>query len=166
MGRAAQAVQGASGGQSIRILIDAGSLLVKPEIAIVQIEADLQSPAATSLVGREVVRKQMAKPRPSSIQANREHKQEWLVAMVRRRGPPLPKRFYGSTKLNSIRLSRDADRVAQEIVQHLTALVGTEVEVTLEVHAKIPDGASPELVRTVTENCRTLRFENYGFEET
>ena len=65
-----------------------------------------------------------------------------------------------------MRLSRDADKVAQEIVQHLTALVGTEVEVTLEVHAKIPDGASPELVRTITENCRTLRFENYGFEET
>lgn len=60
--------------------------------------------------------------------------------------------------------SRDADKVAQEIVQHLTSLVGTEVEVTLEVHAKIPDGASPDLVRTITENCRTLRFENYGFE--
>ena len=52
------------------------------------------------------------------------------------------------------------------IDQHLNALVGAETEIVLEVHSKIPDGASPELVRTITENCRTLRFENYGFEET
>jgi hypothetical protein len=67
--------------------------------------------------------------------------------------------------LDSLRLSRDADKVAQEIVQHLTALDGSEVEVTMEIHANIPDGASPELVRTITENCNTLEFENCEFHE-
>jgi len=39
------------------------------------------------------------------------------------------------------------------------------VQVTLEIQAKIPSGVSDETVRTVTENCRTLKFEGFGFEE-
>jgi hypothetical protein len=39
------------------------------------------------------------------------------------------------------------------------------VRVTLEVEAEIPDGAPQDLVRTITENCRTLTFKNYGFED-
>ena len=60
---------------------------------------------------------------------------------------------------------RDAAKIAEEIVQHLTSMIGAEVEVTLEIQAHIPDGASPELVRTITENCRTLKFADHGFEE-
>ena len=44
-------------------------------------------------------------------------------------------------------------------------LVGANVEVTLEIQASIPDGAPEKTVRDVTENCRTLKFESYGFEE-
>jgi hypothetical protein len=39
-----------------------------------------------------------------------------------------------------------------------------EVEVTLEIHAGPPGGAPDNVVRTVTENERTLKFEGYGFE--
>jgi len=38
------------------------------------------------------------------------------------------------------------------------------VTVTLEIEAALPDGASEQVVRTVTENCRTLKFESQGFE--
>ena len=38
------------------------------------------------------------------------------------------------------------------------------VEVTLEIEAKIPSGALDHVVRTVTENCRTLKFTSQGFE--
>ena len=44
-------------------------------------------------------------------------------------------------------------------------LVGTNVEVTLEVDAQIPEGAPENVVRTVTENARTLRFKSQGFEK-
>jgi hypothetical protein len=50
------------------------------------------------------------------------------------------------------------------VVVHLAALVGAEVTVTIEISANIPDGASDHVVRTVTENCRTLKFKNHGFE--
>jgi hypothetical protein len=51
------------------------------------------------------------------------------------------------------------------VVQHLTGLVGANVEITVEIYAKLPDGASDKLVRAVTKNCRTLKFKEYGIEE-
>ena len=39
------------------------------------------------------------------------------------------------------------------------------VKVTLEIEADLPDGATEQVVRTVTENYRTLKFESQGFEK-
>jgi hypothetical protein len=44
-------------------------------------------------------------------------------------------------------------------------LVGSTVTVTLEIEAKIPSGAPDSIVRTVTENSRTLKFSQQGFEK-
>ena len=77
----------------------------------------------------------------------------------------LLRRFHGTAKVDATRLSRDADQIAAEVVQHLTGLVGAKVTVTIEIEAEIPAGAPGDVVRTVTENCRTLKFENQGFEE-
>jgi hypothetical protein len=78
---------------------------------------------------------------------------------------PAAQRFYGSVTLDSARAMRDATAVIQEVVQHLSGLLGAQVEVTMEVHAQLPEGAPEHVVRTVTENCRTLKFTSFGFEE-
>jgi hypothetical protein len=39
------------------------------------------------------------------------------------------------------------------------------VRVTLEIDARLPSGAPENVVRIVTENCRTLKFESQGFEK-
>ena len=44
-------------------------------------------------------------------------------------------------------------------------LVGARVTVTLEIEAEVPSGAPDHVVRTVTENSRTLKFTNQGFEK-
>jgi hypothetical protein len=44
--------------------------------------------------------------------------------------------------------------------------VGASIEITLEIQVSLSDGATEKLVRDVTENCRTLKFTDYGFEET
>ena len=64
-----------------------------------------------------------------------------------------------------MRVGRDTARIAEEIVQHLSTALGTTVRITTEIEADIPQGASDELVRTVTENCRTLKFKSQGFGE-
>ncbi len=68
-------------------------------------------------------------------------------------------------RLNPGRIGRDAARIAEEIVQHLSVLPDATVEVTMEIQAEIPTGAPENVVRTVTENCRTLKFKSQGFEK-
>ena len=40
-----------------------------------------------------------------------------------------------------------------------------KVKISLEILAEIPSGAPENVVRTVTENCRTLKFDSQGFED-
>ena len=75
-----------------------------------------------------------------------------------------PKRFHGTVILDTTRVGRDASRIADEVISHLSGLVGAKVKVTLEVEAEIPSGAPDHVVRTVTENSRTLKFTSQGFE--
>jgi predicted AAA+ superfamily ATPase len=76
-----------------------------------------------------------------------------------------PKRFHGSVTLDAARVGRDASRIADEVIAHLAGLVGATVTVTLEIDAEVPDGAPDNVVRTVTENSRTLKFTSQGFEK-
>ncbi|MEI8305504.1 MAG: hypothetical protein WCF99_00430 [Chloroflexales bacterium] len=77
-----------------------------------------------------------------------------------------PRCFYGSAPLSDPnRLASRSKEITNAIVQHLTSLVGTNVRITIEISADIPDGAPEHVVRTVTENSRTLKFDQAGFEE-
>jgi predicted AAA+ superfamily ATPase len=78
---------------------------------------------------------------------------------------PVLKRFHGTVTLDPTRVGRDASRIADEVIAHLSGLVGAQVTVTLEVEADIPSGAPDHVVRTVTENSRTLKFTSQGFEK-
>lgn len=80
-------------------------------------------------------------------------------------GAVKPKRFHGSVILDTARAGRDASKIADEVIAHLAGLVGATVTVTLEISAEVPDGVPDQAVRTVTENCRTLKFSDQGFEK-
>jgi predicted AAA+ superfamily ATPase len=79
--------------------------------------------------------------------------------------PARPKRFHGSVSLDPARVGRDAGRIADEVIAHLAGLVGSTVKVTLEIEAKVEAGTPENVVRTVTENSRTLKFTTHGFEK-
>jgi len=76
-----------------------------------------------------------------------------------------PTRFHGTATLDAARVGRDASRIAEEVISHLAGLVGATVTVTIEIEAEIPGGAPDNVVRTVTENSRTLKFTSQGFEK-
>ncbi len=78
---------------------------------------------------------------------------------------PKRKRFHGTVSLDPTRVGRDAGRIAEEIISHLTAPVGSKVTVTLEIEARFADGVPEDVVRTVTENCRALKFSSQEFEK-
>ena len=76
-----------------------------------------------------------------------------------------PKRFDGTVIFDTTRVGRDASRIADEVIAHLSGLIGAKVTVTLEVEVEIPSGAPDEVVRVVTEKSRTLNFTSQGFEK-
>jgi len=67
--------------------------------------------------------------------------------------------FHMSARLDTTRIGRDVQKLVEEVINHLTSVDGAHVEVTLEVNAKSQNGLSQQVVRTVSENCRTLKAE-------
>ena len=55
--------------------------------------------------------------------------------------------------------------MVEEVISHLTSIDNGKVEVSLEVNMTAPDGVPQSVVRTVSENCQTLKVKNFGFDE-
>lgn len=74
--------------------------------------------------------------------------------------------FRGSVSLDDGRPVKHFGDISKEILDHFASQVGVELDVQLVIQAKKPDGFSDHLVRTVTENARTLKFDDgAGFSE-
>lgn len=142
------------GGQHV-VLPDADppGMLVKPEVALRQMDAETTRAPSGGMspeTGTGLSGFPPTQPTPGTE-------------------PPAPiaqtaRRFHGSVALDPTRVGRDASRVAEEVIAHLAGLPGAQVTVTLEVEARLPQGAPDNIVRTVTENSRTLKFSSHGFE--
>lgn len=78
---------------------------------------------------------------------------------------PAKRRYYGRKKLDPTRVSRDVNLLVEEILIHLNRLEGAQVEVTLEIQARVEGGLPDATVRTVGENSKSLGFESHGFED-
>jgi uncharacterized protein len=76
-----------------------------------------------------------------------------------------PTHFFGSVNVDAARINRDVGTIANEILQHLASLPNCQVNVTLEIQAHVPGGVPDNVVRTVSENCRTLKFKSQSFEK-
>ena len=76
------------------------------------------------------------------------------------------RRFFGVKSLDPQRVSRDADQIADRGREAPRRSRGRGRRVKLEISANVPDGVPDDVVRTVTENAKTLKFEQHGFEES
>ena len=157
---AADRYRGLRCGQRVELVQQsAEGFLVKPEAAVRQQQADEAVTTATADVGS------------GNTGAGRTDGQSGDVgsgtngAVGGAKSNQRPKRYHGTVSLDATRAGRDAGRVAEEVVAHLSGLVGANVTVTLEIEATVPDGVPENVVRTVTENSRTLKFTSHGFEK-
>ncbi len=153
--------RGLRGGQAVRLPdADASGVLVKPDVARRQIDAETKKPTA----GEEGIPGGDTTKQGADVDSGGGE----TGAGGETPSPPKAaqhKRFHGTVQLDVTRVGRDASRVAEEVISHLAGLVGAKVTVTLEIEAEFPSGASDHVVRTVTENGRTLRFASQGFEK-
>ena len=67
---------------------------------------------------------------------------------------------FGSKHLDPLRLNRDVQTIVGEVVQHLTKLKDANVDIVMDIKARIPDGAPEDVAQIVLESCRALRFDN------
>ena len=150
--------RGLRGGQMVSVSAESAGLLVKPGLARQQIEAETGAVTPGDAPGGQTGEGGSA---PGADTTGAE------VAGVPPGGAPasLPRRFHGTVRLDPARVGRDASVIADEVIAHFAGQVGAEVTVTLEIEASLPDGASDQIVRTVTENSRTLKFTSQGFEK-
>ncbi len=143
---------GLQAGRLVAIGRDSTGLLVKPDVAEAQMKAEvpppLQVPAASGGQAPPAIPGGKTTVSPSPAPA----------------APKPPTRFYGSVKVDALRLVRDAGTLSKEVVEHLTSQLGAEVEITLEIQAQVPSGIPEKTVRDVSENCRTLKFKTFEFE--
>ena len=78
---------------------------------------------------------------------------------------PKSMRFFLSAPLDDTRVNRDVQRILEEVISQLTADNGVTLSLRLEVEAGASKGFSQETIRAVSENCRTLKIKEFGFEE-
>jgi predicted AAA+ superfamily ATPase len=149
---------GLRGGQVLGFGSDAVGLLVKSATADAQLEAERPKP--------------LPKPDGAGTETsggNQPSSGATLAPPAPGGGLPLPTtpptHFFGSVKVDSARISRDVGTIANEIIQHLASLPNSEIDVTVEIQARVPGGVPDNVVRTVSENCRTLKFKNQSFEQ-
>ena len=140
-------------------LVDADSpgLLVRPEVARKQLDAETAKPSAGATSPSPAEGRGASVPAGPGAGATGDP----TASPV----PARPKRYHGTVTLDPARVGRDASRVADEVVAHLAGLVGAKVSVTLEIEADVGAGVPENVVRIVTENGRSLKFSSQGFEQ-
>lgn len=69
------------------------------------------------------------------------------------------------TTLDSTRIVKNVGNLMDEVINHLMQVDGSNVEIKLMVEASMPNGTPVTTVRTVTENCKTLKVERFEFNE-
>lgn len=136
---------------------DSPGLLVKPDVARRQIDAEEPPPKATDTAGGGTA--PIPPAAAGGVTKSTNHQSPATPVEV------APKRFHGTVALDATRMGRDAGKIAEEVITHLSGLVGAKVTIVLEISADVPGGVPKRVVEVVTANSRDLKFITQGFEE-
>ena len=153
-------------GGEMSLLTNSTGLIVKPEIAQKQFDAD-EAKRKESATNKQTTDYQYTTSSQGITNIVKDGSSSTAKSNLRSENlpPPQPKRFYGSIKLNPLRCQRDMEQVTKEVLEHLMSLANAEVEITLDIQVRSQESISDTVIRTVTENCRTLKFDSQSFEQ-
>jgi hypothetical protein len=133
------------GGGAVAGAITDATMLVKPSVALAQTP---QAPVGVD--ASDSGSSPGARVAPASTESSRE-------------GPAYG-RYYGAATVAADRYSRDFNRISQEVLQHIAAIDGIELDITVEISARCPEGFPDDKVRVILENARALKFDQSSFE--
>ena len=132
-------------GANAPVVIDADSVIVKPDVAEKQ-TVETAAAAAATIEPTHVPAKAAAeqtglKPTAAIVQPERD-----------------PTRFIGTVMISADRPAHEMRQIVEAIIEQLTVLPGSEVTLKLEIDAEVPNGLDRSKVRTLLENANTLGF--------
>lgn len=132
-------------GANAPVVIDAYSVIVKPDLAEKQ-TVETAAAAASTTEPTHVPTKAAAeqtglKPTAAVVQPERD-----------------PTRFIGTVMISADRPAHEMRQIVEAIIEQLTVLPGSEVTLKLEIDAEVPNGLDRSKVRTLLENANTLGF--------
>jgi hypothetical protein len=78
--------------------------------------------------------------------------------------PAKPKSFHGSIHIKPSAAKMNLVQVAEEIISILAGDPNANLEITLEINAEFPSGASDQIKRAVSENANALGFKTKACE--
>ena len=130
---------------NIAVLIDHESLIVRPDVA----ESHRPQPSERPGTPDDT---------HSNSDSDRSAVEDADVIGKDQQPDPKPTRFTGTVRISSDRPARDIQRVVEGIVEQLTTLPDSEVDLKLEIDAEVPSGLDRTKVRSLTENANTLKF--------
>ena len=135
--------------------------LVKVLVALKQINQDMQA-RQKEQQGETSDPVTTGGPENTSVDQSGSGSASITVSPVKTAGDT---RFFMSVKLDNTRVIRDLQKYLDEVITHLSTVDNCEVDLSLEVSAHAVNGFPQGTVRTVSENCRTLRVSDFGFEQ-
>ena len=72
---------------------------------------------------------------------------------------------FGTFRVDPERYAKEINRLNQEVIQDIAAQDGVDLQITVDIRAVKKDGFPDTVVRIVSENASTLKFDQSGFED-
>ncbi len=142
------------------VSLDQASVLIKPEVAKKQREEETKKQEVNSVYPTGDKSPTSGVNEPGTAVTTL-----LPVDQVETKKEVVLRRFHGTVELDATRLGRDAGRISEEVLTHLTSLVGAKAKIVLEIDIEVQNGIPEDKLRIINENCNTLKFKGHGFEE-
>ncbi len=152
-------------GQDYFGMISPSTLLVKKEIAEAQIHAEEAS--NTNDVNDIYTPSTENNTNSNSVHEGNDTSTEQGGNAKNNDNPPRPhspQHFAMDVALDKTRINKQVNDYVTEILQHLMNVKGANVNIHLDIDVDLPEGTPENVVRTVSENCQTLKIQNFHFE--
>jgi hypothetical protein len=141
------------------------SLVVKDEVAAVQIEADRRAEEERK---RQPSKPEVVRPGGTGLGIVNPGNTGGSGPIPPPPPPPpppkpsLPTTYTASVKLDSVTAGPQVGKFLVEVMSHLQALPGVEIEMSLEVKVRAPGGIDEATARIVLENSSALKVDKPG----
>lgn len=141
--------------------VDRSGYVVKKQVAIAQIERE--KPVQPPVIPVDPVVPGVAEPgHPFNPQGQPAVPGVPAVPAVE---TPKNRHFFMTDSLDNVHVIRDVSKLMDEVINQLSGVDGSRISIKLVVEAEMPNGTPVPIVRGVTENCRTLRVDDFGFDD-